>query len=427
MVVYSKFVKLDIIDLLPNKYKLEYQRLLLGLSLPDNHPVLSIDNDSLTFLHDPIILPPFSRAPRGRPHSRRLEKGRVQRKVHKCHKCGLPGHHTSTCNKATDGRGHYMEPAKQKTEIEEGFLVIPISTPSLTKVPKSLAEFHEMRKVSEYPTETFSKDDRNLWIHRLVIEDNVPTPMVTEDVEDNEENIIHNNNKESHDNNEDTNIINNNTEEQHEEDTNNPEEQHEEDNNNPEEQHVEDEENSYFDYPSDTSHYTLDQDQVILSEDQKIEHDRWNQEKDEFENNNIFNRPIDYENEKVISSKERLNVGDIISYVDTNCVQGDIRQSIHRKSSTVLLVDPDQCDGEKIITSEGDTTTQVISDSTVIFRSKIYLKMGAYQIHPGKSRRLQDFTLMKQVKFKNNLPSMIAKLKTCEMKSSLTKSMKISF
>ena len=49
MVVYSKFVKLDIIDLLPNKYKLEYQRHLLGLSLPDNHPVLSIDNDSLDF------------------------------------------------------------------------------------------------------------------------------------------------------------------------------------------------------------------------------------------------------------------------------------------------------------------------------------------------------------------------------------------
>ena len=151
--------------------------------------------------------------------------------------------------------------------------------------------------------------------------------MVTEDVEDNEDNIIHNNNKESHDKNEETNIINNNTEEQHEED----------------------EENSYFDYPSDTSHYTLDQDQVILSEDQKIEHDRWKQEKDEFENNNIFNRPIDYENEQVISSKERMNVGDIISYVDTNCVQGDIRKSIHRKSSTVLLVDTDQCDGGKLL------------------------------------------------------------------------------
>ena len=50
--------------------------------------------------------------------------------------------------------------------------------------------------------------------------------------------------------------------------------------------------------------------------------------------------------------------------------------------------------------------------------------MGAYQIHPGKSRRLQDFTLRKQVKYQNNIPSMIDKLKTCEMKRSMTKSMK---
>ena len=155
MCVYSNYTNQDIIALLPDKYKSQCQHHLLDLSLPDNHPALNIDNDSLSILHDPIILPPFSKAPRGRPHSKRLEKGhRVQRK-HNCQKCGLSGHHKSTCTNPTDGLGHYMQPNTQKKSIGEGFLVIPISTPSLTKLPTSLSQFHEMRAESLYPTMIF--------------------------------------------------------------------------------------------------------------------------------------------------------------------------------------------------------------------------------------------------------------------------------
>ena len=72
MCVYSKYTNQDIIALLSDKYKSPCQHHLLDLSLPDNHPALNIDNDSLSVLHDPIIILPFSKAPRVRTQSRRL-------------------------------------------------------------------------------------------------------------------------------------------------------------------------------------------------------------------------------------------------------------------------------------------------------------------------------------------------------------------
>ena len=69
----------------------------------------------------------------------------------------MAGHHKSTCTNPTDGLVHYMHPNNKKKSIGEGFLVIPISTPSLTNLPTSLSEFHEMRTESIYPTMIFEK------------------------------------------------------------------------------------------------------------------------------------------------------------------------------------------------------------------------------------------------------------------------------
>ena len=65
------------------------------------------------------------------------------------------------------------------------------------------------------------------------------------------------------------------------------------------------------------------------------------------------------EKEYIYVRKEKINVGDVITYIETNCVQGYIRNNIHRISSVVLVVDPDAPYGEKIITSEGLSILQV--------------------------------------------------------------------
>ena len=408
MCVYSKFVGQDIYSLLPQKYKVASQCLLLGLSLPDNNPVLYIDNAALSILLNPIILPPFTRTPRGRPHCRRLEKvHKIQRKVHTCHNCGLAGHHTTTCTNPTDGMGNYMDSSKQTKSIKEGYLVIPISTPSNTKFPHSLTEFHDMRRVSPYPSKLFDKEDRDEWIHRFNIDDNVPTHIMTENINDTVEHVLRNTTQTANpykNNNVSTTNIGLECTGSSDDDS----------------EMLGSDEYSIFSYPSDISHYTLYHRQH-LSEDQKEEHNKWKQEKTTKENSIFFKTRLQHDN--VNPSKERLNVGDIISYIDTNCVQGEIRNNIHTKSSTVIVIDPDQPDGHKIITSEGEATIQVISDSTVIYRSKICLN-GKYQNHPGKQKRLRDFMLTKQVHRKDKINDFIDQIRTDEIEHSFSKSLK---
>ena len=58
-----------------------------------------------------------------------------------------------------------------------------------------------------------------------------------------------------------------------------------------------------------------------------------------------------------------------------------------------------------------------------MFRSKHYHN-HCYQIHPGKERQLDNFTLKTQVQHKDDIPSMITTFRTCENEHSLTKSLK---
>ena len=81
MCLFATSLGKNIEDLLPKKLLLQSHQKRLTISLPDNHPNLIIDKDSMTARTHPVILPPFIRRGAGRPASRRLKKCET-RKVH---------------------------------------------------------------------------------------------------------------------------------------------------------------------------------------------------------------------------------------------------------------------------------------------------------------------------------------------------------
>ena len=96
-----------------------------------------------------------------------------------------------------------------------------------------------------------------------------------------------------------------------------------------------------FEYPSDVSHYTLDESKP-LTEAQKSEHKVWAKEKSELKSNFSYLKGLIPSPPK---SKECINIGDVISYVPEIFVQ---EASMHRTESTVLAVCTDAEDDERL-------------------------------------------------------------------------------
>ena len=262
-------------------------------------------------------------------------------------------------------------------------MVIPIGLPGTTHIPQSLDEFNTMMDNSEYPTSTF-KDKKfpgplTTFINTSTIGDcsNHSNSPVVEVIDDINEAV-----RNEDDKTDDTCVdFNQNTAENFNIDS------QDESTNYPVDMDVgSGGDESYFEYPSDVSHYTLDISQPMTKMARQENNERYKKKK-EAERRLIFSR----ETFDPPRSKECINIGDIISYVPGFSTQaGD---SNIRFTSTVLSVRPDLYDGCTLLLDSMDR----ILEWMPICRKKI-VNGGELVNHPGVQRHLSQFTLNPQDK-----------------------------
>lgn len=275
MCIYAHSVHIKMEDILPNKFQLQTHLELLNKILPEGHSTLNITKESLACTNHPVILPPFIRKPPGRPTTRRFKKGHRPKQVHVCRQCGMTGHDMATCNTNTDGLGNMMSADDQDVTYKRGYLVITIGLPGNTCLPKTLEEFETMRANSELAISSYKNPHNGNF--RVVPEVapviSIPTPppqastlQSTDEVPCVEESL-------------------NNAPEEHWGCDHDKSDRCFEDLDTDSESTVyphinSDDDSSCFDYPSDISHYTLDQTKK-LCKSVRLEHQEWHKEKKE--------------------------------------------------------------------------------------------------------------------------------------------------
>lgn len=310
-----------------------------------------------------------------------------------CGVCGKVGHNLTTCTNPSDGFGNFMTYNDQQKSLKEGYLVISIGFPGQTHLPESLQEFYSMRNKSNLPSSIFSENKTSM-------SDNLPDTisfqeMGNQDVASSnvessidltpQDNLSYKiNDKDVGSIHEDMDFsIEENQVFTVEENQVSTVDCNEVDN-------VSEEGSGLFEYPSDQSHYSLDQ-RKRLRQAQSMENFKWNKAKLEQQRYELFHPNETTEDGD--KSKEPINVGDVITYVPLIHVQvgNPVANKHYRVESMVESVNPQEKNGFKLKLHSDDR----IEHDTRIVSTQINYK-GTLIKHPGRCRMLENYTLTTQ-------------------------------
>ena len=401
MCTFAASVDVQLERIIPHKYTIKGCHELLTTSLHPLKSTLEINIESLQMIKTPQILPPHVRKTKGRPHSRRMRKGdrhkkfcRLPASTQKCANCGKTGHNKTTCLNATDGQGNYMDVNVQDRYINQGFLVIPIEFPGNTILPKSIDEFDKMRNASIYPVVPFHK---HVSCHHVCeIQFGTDNCLIPENAPEDKNQEVH--------------LVSGNfnigllspeertspsalpkspqyaSKESEDPSSGDSSKSSSDENSVLLKDNEEDEDGSIFSFPDDISQYTLDINGKLSLSQKKIERRR-SKGKSKRHSFMSVNVPPTH-------TKEKIMVGDIISYVPSIYVQAHPRTTFHSTQATVLAVDPRAKSGKKVELSSND----MLKDDHNVRRIKV-LKQGRLVSHPGCLRQISSFVLTSQTKF----------------------------
>ena len=207
------FCEESVEDQIPHKFSIEAGIDVLKHSLGSlrDKPIFAINFNSLQ-ISTPTIVPPHSRAPRGRPKKKRITKRTRKRievgnkleierrlahttpieeqtrsnpnasnferidnnNVYKCSLCGGV-HNRKQCLAPHDGMGKRMSTKEQDDFIKKGFLIIEIKPYGETIIPESPHQFQRMRQLSKFSTKEF--EDENIdRLKQNIRESHYPNP-----------------------------------------------------------------------------------------------------------------------------------------------------------------------------------------------------------------------------------------------------------